>query len=126
MATESIFPELVEERVPLLVGFHPEIKGMSQHGWKRWCERSGVPPAAKKAVAKNREWNTKFLRLERVIRRAQEVVLKPRYRAAALINNRFKPARYFRSEAFIFVVSVETGLVVTVHTGEARRWESVK
>lgn len=128
-----VFEEAVEERVPGVLGIHPDIKGISHHGWRRWCERAfdrhdiaKVARGGAPHLAKVREWSWKVERLKRALSRAVEVQLKPRYRVAALCNNGFEPARYFRSSWFVFVVSVRTGLVMTVHTGEARRWESIK
>lgn len=123
MSTVFVFEEAVEERVPYVGGVHPAIRSMSKHGWKRWCERSGRPPEARRAKAKAKEWERLVTRLKRALTKAEEVQLKPRYRAVAIMNNGFKGARYYRADGFIFVVSEDEGQVMTVHTGEARRWE---
>lgn len=117
------FEEAVEDRVPGIAGLHPQIHGISKHGWRRWCERAGRKLEARRPSKKVKEWNAKVAQLRAAIGRAVEVQLKPRYRVAALCNNGFEPARYYRSSGFVFVVSIKTGLVMTVHTGEARRWE---
>ena len=62
--------------------------------------------------------------LVRNLERAVEVELAPRYRATALLNHKFQPARYLRCDCWVFVVSLDGGLI-TIHTGAANRWISV-
>lgn len=109
----------VDPRVPDISGVHPDVGGISKHGWARFIERS---PERRQPI----DYDTRVDLLKRALGRAVEVQLKPCYRVAALCNNRFEAARYYRGERFVFVVSVRTGLIMTVHTGEARRWEPMR
>lgn len=113
---------VVEERLPDVEGMHPAVNSLSEHAWSRWCERSGFSTGAKKHKAKQREWNRLVLHFERALRSAVEVAVKPEFRALAIINNRFRPARYFRGNGFVFVVG-DRGVLLTVHQGEANRWQ---
>jgi hypothetical protein len=86
------------------------VKFVTSHALERWMERTGcdAPPRALASLVKHLE-------------RADEVELAPRYRATALLNHKLEPARYLRCDGWVFVVSLDGGLI-TIHTGGAKRW----
>jgi len=86
------------------------VKFVTSHALERWMERTGcaVAPRALTSLVKHLE-------------RAEEVELAPRYRATALLNHKLQPARYLRCDGWVFVVSLDGGLV-TIHSGAAKRW----
>jgi hypothetical protein len=92
------------------VGF---VNCVTAHALDRWIERTG---------SKSRERALKSL--VKQLERAEEVELAMRYRVAALLNHDLKPARYLKLDNWIFVVSLDGGLV-TVHSGSANRWVSL-
>lgn len=86
------------------------VRFVTNHALERWMERTGNK-------FKERSLKTLVEHLEK----AEEVELAVQYRVMALLNHDLKPARYLRSEAWVFVVSADGGLV-TIHRGTAKRW----
>jgi len=86
------------------------VKFVTKHALDRWMARTGcdAPPRALATLVKHLE-------------KAEEVELTPRYRATALLNHKLQPARYLRCDGWVFVVSLDGGLV-TIHSGAAKRW----
>jgi hypothetical protein len=62
-------------------------------------------------------------RLRIMLRDSEEQQLKPGYDVVALLNHDFKKARYFRHGKWIIVM--EDNTIATVHSGGAKRWESL-
>lgn len=86
------------------------VKFVTSHALERWMERTGCDAPAKALAS-----------LVKHLERAEEVVLAPWYRATALLNHKLQPARYLRCDGWVFVVSLDGGLV-TIHSGAAKRW----
>jgi hypothetical protein len=86
------------------------VKFVTSHALNRWMERTGCEEPSRALTS-----------LVRSLERAEEVELTPKYRATALLNHKLQPARYLRFDAWIFVVSLDGGLV-TIHSGAAKRW----
>ncbi len=83
---------------------------ISSHAIERWMERT--------SCKSEREAHAT---LKRHLAAATEVELAPQYKVVALLNHDFKPARYFKFDKWVFVISPE-GSLVTIHTGTAKRW----
>jgi hypothetical protein len=86
------------------------VKYITSHALERWMQRTGCT-SERKAHAT----------LKRQFALATEVELAPAYKTIALLNHDFKPARYFKFDKWVFVVSDE-GALVTIHSGTAKRW----
>lgn len=86
------------------------VKFITTHALERWMERT---ECRNKTAAR--------ASLKRHIAKATEVELAPNYKAIALLNHDLKPARYFKFDKWIFVVSEQGGLL-TIHSGAAKRW----
>lgn len=86
------------------------VRFVMHHALQRWMERtdSHAPSRA-------------FASLVTHLEQAEEVELAPRYRVTALLNHKLQPARYLRCDGWVFVVSLDGGLV-TIHSGAAKRW----
>lgn len=95
---------------------HPAgiVRVVTPHALQRWMERT-------RCSSELRALRT----LHEHLARAVEVQLAPKFRALALLEHDLKPARYFRCDAWIFVVS-EDGALLTVHAGEAKRWAPIE
>lgn len=89
------------------------VKFVTAHAFERWIERTGCK-------SKERALKSLVEHLEK----AEEVELVTQYRVTALLNHDLKPARYLRSNTWVFVVSMDGGLV-TIHRGTAKRWQAV-
>ena len=83
---------------------------ISSHAIERWMERTGCKSERQAHAA-----------LKQHLAQAIEVELAPQYKVVALLNHDLKPARYFKLNQWIFVISPE-GSLVTIHTGAAKRW----
>src|SRR5262245_57973387 len=86
------------------------VKYITKHALTRWMERTDCTSERKAHATIKRQFAL-----------AKEVELAPAYKAIALLNHDFKPARYFQFEKWVFVVS-EEGALVTIHSGTAKRW----
>jgi hypothetical protein len=86
------------------------LKYITGHALERWMERTGCTSERKAHTA-----------LKKQFALATEVELAPAYKTIALLNHDFKPARYFKFDKWVFVVS-EEGALVTIHSGAAKRW----
>lgn len=93
-----------------LVGHAVGLK-VSEHAVLRFRERSGC----------NKSDETVSKRILYMVDRAVEVSPKLNFGVIALLNHGFREARYFRSDHWVFVVC--ENMVVTVHDGDADRWE---
>jgi len=82
----------------------------SNHAAKRWMERTGS--------ADPREAYKSF---REAIDYSVEVSLKPKYRAVALIDHKFKEAKYLKFDNWIFVVV--DNIIVTVYDNKTSRFE---
>src|SRR6187200_15634 len=85
----------------------PLVKYITAHALERWIERTDCTTKAQARA-----------QLKKLVAKATEVELAPRYQALALLNHDFKPARYLKFEKWIFVISEEGGLM-TIHSGTA-------
>lgn len=86
------------------------VQIVTTHALTRWMERTECRS------------ETRALRmLHQHLARATEVQLAPKFRAIALLEHDLKPARYFSFDRWVFVVS-DDGALLTVHTGDAKRW----
>jgi hypothetical protein len=86
------------------------VNYVTKHALKRWMERTGCTSERQARATIKKQFAL-----------ANEVELAPAYKAIALINHDFKPARYFRFDKWVFVVSGE-GALITIHSGTAKRW----
>src|SRR5690349_5667970 len=86
------------------------VKYITKHALTRWMERT-------ECTSERQAHAT----IKKHFARATEVELAPAYKAIALLNHDFKPARYFKFEKWVFVVSDE-GALLTIHSGTAKRW----
>jgi hypothetical protein len=86
------------------------VKYITKHALQRWMERTSCK-SERQAHAT----------LKKHFASATEVELAPAYKAIALLNHDFKPARYFQFDKWVFVVSDE-GALLTIHSGTAKRW----
>jgi hypothetical protein len=87
------------------------ITTVSDHAVKRFRERTNL-------VRSDQSIRN---RLMDMVNKGIEVKPKKYYGVVALINHGFRAARYFSYNNFIIVVEDEA--IVTVHQGEANRWE---
>ncbi len=100
-----------ERRIELSPAAPPIIvKFITTHALQRWMERTDC---TSKSQARTN--------LKELIAKSTEVELAPRFKVIALLNHDLKPARYFKFDRWIFVVSEQGGLV-TIHSGTAKRW----
>lgn len=88
------------------------VKKVSAHATRRYCERKKVMSVTA-AEASIRE----------LLKDAQELELKKRYRTAEVLNHRDQ-ARFFRACGLVFVVV--HGNVATCHAGTAKRWKRME
>lgn len=86
---------------------------ISHHAAKRYCERMGCNgyAAARKSIRE-------------LMKEAHELELKPQWKTRQLMKHGAH-ARYFRyvSSFRSFVFVVVSGVVVSMHSGEAKKWK---
>lgn len=90
------------------------IAEITRHAAARWRERTGerIPLNLRKL------WDEQ-------IETAEEIELDSVGLTIALLNHRFKDARYFRSKGgWVFVL--QSGKIVTVHHGTAKQFKNAK
>jgi hypothetical protein len=93
--------------LPLVVEGRCEV--ISRHAIDRFRERTGT----------NKPDEVIVKRVAARLAIADEMELKPKYRVLELMAHGVH-SKYWRSHDLIFVI--ESGVIVTVHRGEAERW----
>jgi hypothetical protein len=86
------------------------VKYITSHALERWMQRD-------RCTSERQAHAT----IKKQFALATEVELAPAYKTIALLNHGFKPARYFKYDKWVFVVSDE-GSLITIHSGTAKRW----
>ena len=89
----------------------PAVKSISGHALERFRQRIGSKQTDEEICFK----------LFELFEQSKEVRLKPPYNVIALLNHDFRDARYFRVDGLLLVV--EGDCIMTVHNGQADRWE---
>ena len=85
---------------------------VSQHAIDRYRDRTGSNKSSKIIVE----------RIKDQLSKAEEYVLKQKFKVIALLSHNFEESQYFKTRnGMIFVVLDNT--VKTVHEGTADRWE---
>lgn len=87
---------------------------VSKHAIKRFRERTNC----------NRYDQSIIDKLIYMVQHGEEVKPKKHYGVMAILNHNFKEARYYDYFGQ-YVLVVEEDTIVTVHKGEARRWERI-
>lgn len=87
---------------------------ITNHALQRFMERSNC---------KSEQKAMKTLR--RLLSDGTPVILKPGYAALALMNHNYRDVEYLESGGWILVIS-EDKTLLTVHNGQAGRWQKKK